>query len=352
MQGAFNMRIGLPFAALCLAVVIAGAGALIAIGWSDHVSRTALSVSDETVLTWPELSSKLRAAIADAEAAAQERARTELDKWLGQVIARAEGQFLDWHFSYFSGRLRDISWTWDRLWSGREHADQTYLAEIESKFFELVLTPDQAVADFARVAETAGQEFQARLGVRLSMLRRELSMEKASFDAMLSDVRTSVFDSNGARHNVNLQEIAEGSRLVMHGIRWASEQLQRKPPLSIQQASLILGAAPVPIAAAGTGATTKVVTANLVAAGATIAAVVVVAVAVGYEWYSHSKYVNENRPRVREEVARSIREFSEHALTNTGYIGIGLYSTKTAIVEAIRAQESLWGRIKLRLQIL
>ena len=62
------------------------------------------------------------------------------------------------------------------------------------------------------------------------------------------------------------------------------------------------------------------------------------------------QHVNEARPRLKEQIERSLHDFTEATLKDDGRFGAGLDAFAVKLAHSVRQQETAWGRIATRVQ--
>ena len=307
---------------------------------------------------WSVLSPLLTSAIERAKHAAQERGRTELEDWRRQVMLRVDPGFLDDHLSYVNKRGDDVKWLWRRLLDGQQEADRQYLQSVADALNAKVFDPAQVQAELDLVANAMGEAFTKELTVTLAAMRGEVGRDPAKFDARLEQV---VFAGADRTESISLKSIVTDPDAAGAMTQRVARQIKQEMGHSRSQdgegarsgkdsCARLLGRS---------GRRTGLQSGPLSRRGQSCR---------GSHrdrgrrsrrdrrggWArmvgNHSQHVNEARPRLKEQIERSLHDFTEATLKDDGRFGVGLDAFAVKLAHGVRQQETAWGRIATRVQ--
>ncbi len=302
----------------------------------------------------PPLASDLLQVVGEAEGAARATIASELAAWHRRVMQRVDGAFLDWHFSYMRRRGADIKWWWQRLTSGREVAEKTYLTETSKMFHETVMDAGKLRAEMQQIATRAAQRYHTALVAGIQRVRSRSPLPATTFDAALRRVTLirAPVASSPSLPPVTLASLVHAgdaespaaqafqtyiARRLLHAHRpQASRDLQALPGTAVKVATVALLAVKTGTDVTAAAKALGVAEATAGAIGAATAAVVVVAALGAHEWWTHKEYVTTQRPKMRKEIEIALKSFAQEALTQRGHFGKGLLDVSAQIRAAIR----------------
>ena len=304
--------------------------------------------------------------IAQAENAARDEIAKELAAWRSRVMARVDRDFLDWHFAYMRRRSADIKWWWQRLVSGKDVADKTYIADITTVFQQKVMAADRVQAEMEQIAARAANRYHAALLSGVQTARANSSLDRAAFDQALHHitlVQTATDDQKQIKARITLaglvQEqdangpLAAAFKSHLTASLLAAGQLRPRDLKALPGSAIKVAAIAMLAVKTGTNVAAAVKSLGVAEAaagtiGAATAAVVVIAALGAHEWWMHKDYVTTQRPRLRREIEIALKSFSTEMLTEKGRFGMGLRHISHQL-EASIADETVLARFKRRL---
>ncbi len=272
-------------------------------------------------------------------------------------MRRVDPGFLDDHLSYVNKRGDDVKWLWRRLLDGQQEADRQYLQSVADALNAKVFDPAQVQAELDLVANAMGEAFTKELTVTLAAMRGEVGRDPAVFDARLEQV---VFAGADRTESISLKSIVTdpdaAGAMTQRVARQIKQEMGRLDPKMVKApeaekiVALVFSAAVAAERAYKAALFLGVGKAAAGAIGTAAAGVVVIAAVGGLEWWNQSQHVNEARPRLKEQIERSLHDFTEATLKDDGRFGVGLDAFAVKLAHSVRQQETAWGRIATRVQ--
>ncbi|XQQ07649.1 MAG: hypothetical protein EDM05_61615 [Leptolyngbya sp. IPPAS B-1204] len=177
----------------------------------------------------PDLS-QLDQAVAAAVRAAHDTARAyaaaELDRWQAELEPRVEN-FLDWYFDFFNQKRLEFTAPFTLAKSAIYHALQpnspgpqaavaeSFTAEFQREFAKRVLVPRNAQLRLELLTNETVNLYLTELGKNIEGVRNAYRVPQGQWDRYLSDISTTINDTEGNISNLSLKLLVGGGGYLL-----------------------------------------------------------------------------------------------------------------------------------------
>lgn len=165
-------------------------------------------------------------AIKDAETSAEEFAAQELDEWKKELIPRVDN-FLDWYFGYINQKKIEFSTPFTWLSSALLHKlnfrnltpEEAVAAKLtqnfQKEFAKRVLLPKNAQIKLEVLTTETVNLYLAELGDNIDKVKSSYKIPQGQWNRYLSDISTTVNDTDGNISNLSLKALVGGSGYLL-----------------------------------------------------------------------------------------------------------------------------------------
>lgn len=293
----------------------------------DPVRTDEKTVVVEDEIDWFQVQAATQNAVLDAKKIALQDAKKELDLWHRQRMREIEDDFLDWYFGWWGTQKRSIGAAWTSMWDSKEEAEREIFETTQDELMARGLAPSDIDRAITKAAEKTGTVFGKELKNRFENVRIKFSIPTTEWVDFLDEV--------ALRPTVNTQTLADtkfadltmkalyagGGVLALNGLSKAmASAASKKAAASAALASSKGLAGKAALATAGKAGTLAGAKAGSALGGPVVFGLVVGGLGL-VEWWWHSSYVDEEKPRMRKHISDSLHQFEENLLRSDGAIG-------------------------------
>lgn len=163
----------------------------------------------------------LTVAIQSAREDAQEYAANELEDWQQELTPRVDN-FLNWYFDYFNQKRMEFTVPFTYVTSAIRHFFQpeslnpkdavaeSLTAEFQREFAKQVLIPRSAQLRFENITKDTVDLFLFKLSEKVNLVQSQYQVPQGQWDRYLSDIATTISDTEGNISNVSLKVLVGG----------------------------------------------------------------------------------------------------------------------------------------------
>ncbi|AFY39076.1 hypothetical protein Lepto7376_2819 [[Leptolyngbya] sp. PCC 7376] len=165
-------------------------------------------------------------AVLTAHESAQVFAKAELDDWEMQLEGRVEN-FLDWYFGYFTQKkmefMTPLVWgssaALHKIDPNRVEAGDAVIAkftgEFQKQFAKQVLVPQTAQIQLENVTTETVEHYLLALRQNIDQVKVKYHIPQGQWERYLSDISTTIQDTEGNLSNVSLKVLVGGSGYML-----------------------------------------------------------------------------------------------------------------------------------------
>lgn len=184
-------------------------------------------VIDKKIIDHSQIDQAIATALKDAHTNAEHFASERLDEWVGELMTRVDGSFLDWYFNYFTQKKLEFSSPFIWLSSAVAHRIDTntlspeqkvaenLTAEFQSEFAKRVLRPKIAQLELERITRETINLYISELGNNLSNIQSSYKIPQGQWERFLSDIAITINDTEGNISNLSLKVLVGGSTYLI-----------------------------------------------------------------------------------------------------------------------------------------
>lgn len=192
---------------------------------STKVAQPSFSPNSTVVIKPTPNLSKVDLAVVDAlkqaEASAEAFATRELDLWESQMAERVDS-FLDWYFGYFNQKKIEFSTPFAWLSSAVFHkfnpnhpspnqaVAEKLTEDFQREFAKRVLLPKNAQMRLEVLTTETINLYISELGDKVTKVQSKYKIPQGNWDRYLSDISTTIHDTEGNISNLSLKVLAGG----------------------------------------------------------------------------------------------------------------------------------------------
>ena len=309
------------------------------------VRYTSIERLAEPEMDWHAVRQAVAGVVQTSRAQALEEANQQLAAWQADVMHRLDADFLEWYFGYWNTQKRSASYLWTWLWDDEQTANTEMAETIANELSARALPPHLVDKELESIAMHTADTFVKRLRRGLQEVPRRYSIPPTRWESYLDGITFTIADRDASDQRLtdaSLKSVyvlgtlggvsiataaapliksamtrmgsAMGSRAASYGARIAGKAIART---TVRQSVSTVGAK--------TGS---------VVSGPLIAAVAIVGIGI-WEWWDHTTMVEEERPRMRANIAGFLKQFKQDLLRADGAIGAPVHQIETAIYESV-----------------
>lgn len=166
----------------------------------------------EPAPNWNELDQAVAYSIREAHTSAQNYASEELDAWNAELIPRIDN-FLDWYFNFTNQKQLEIKTPFVWLFSGfsNEAIAENFTQEFQLEFAKRVLLPRDAQLRLELITTDTVNRYLADLSKNITTVQTQFKIPKAQWERYLSDISTTINDTEGNISNLSFKVLVGGS---------------------------------------------------------------------------------------------------------------------------------------------
>lgn len=191
----------------------------------DRFSNPAV-VMVEPAPDFGQLDQAVAAAIQTAHATAKTYAAEELDRWLMELEPRVDN-FLDWYFDFFNQKRLEFTAPFTLAKSAIYHVFQpdspgpqaavaeSFTAEFQREFAKRVLVPRNAQLRLELLTNETVNLYLAELAKNIERVRTEYHVPQGQWERYLSDISTTINDTEGNISNLSLKVLVGGGSYLL-----------------------------------------------------------------------------------------------------------------------------------------
>lgn len=296
----------------------------------------------ETVVVAPppdlsHIDAALAEAIREAHQTAETFAQTGLNDWHQDLEPRLEG-FLDWYFDYFNQKGMELRVPLIWASSAALHTvkpdqpmGQTAVAEqlterLQREFSKRVLVPRTAQMKLENITQATVDLYLAEVSRNVALVQQRYRIPQGDWDRYLSDVATTVADTEGTLSSLSLKLVAGGGGYLLVG----------KPLIALSMAKLgskisakFAGSALAKVAAKTGGTVAAEFGSSLLDPIAGVAILI-------WDVYDHRQTVAEDRPLLRATLLTYLQDMEMTLLKNpeTGIMS-SIYQLEGGLLQSL-----------------
>ena len=308
---------------------------------------------------WFTLRGDLAIAVNAAREAAMSQARTELDQWHAQVMAKVDADFLPWYFGYWQSQKRAAAYLWDWMVDDQKAATLKSAERLSDQLAARALPPYLTDSALEQIAARAAERFADELRREVEQIPDRYAIPPADWERFLgglsftmaayddeaqmrmADVTLkSVVASGGVIAGVSLGRLA--SRSVSAGFARMAGTMGARASAS---GSAIAGRA---VAQQAVSRSVQTVGSGLAARGGVRAAgslggPLVAALTIGvvgaWEYVAHTSHVEVHQPKMRAAIEEFLMAFEADLVRADGPIGAPVHAIETGLYEALSGEQ-------------
>ena len=217
--------------AVILVVIIPLVGKFLIVSSEGFTANQKLTEPNPIVVVKPrpkldQVNEAVVVAIKDAETSAEEFAAQELDEWKKELIPRVDN-FLDWYFGYINQKKIEFSTPFTWLSSALLHKlsfrnltpEEAVAAKLtqnfQKEFAKRVLLPKNAQIKLEVLTTETVNLYLAELGDNIDKVKSSYKIPQGQWNRYLSDISTTVNDTDGNISNLSLKALVGGSGYLL-----------------------------------------------------------------------------------------------------------------------------------------
>ncbi len=297
---------------IVLLIVLATVGRLFLDEKSSKSERITLSSEKKVVkpIDWRGVDRSVVALLKSAEKEAKSEAKRELDRWIAELMARVDSDFLPWYFGYWNQQkigLRAlmqgvIHWVDSDRPTPQEKITQT----IQEAFAKRVLRPVIAQKRIEKITRHAIERYLERLRKGLEKIPESYHIPQPLWESYLEEIALLSADVEGGREiELSLKALAgAGAATTMIVVKSLSPAI--KGVGSKISAKLASKAAAKMAAKTGGKVAAK-------AGGELLGPIVGIGIVI-WDLYDHAHTKKVNKPILRENIEAYLKEMEETLL--------------------------------------
>ncbi|MGB3212796.1 MAG: hypothetical protein WBB19_19000 [Desulforhopalus sp.] len=295
-------------------VILAGIGRYLGSKGTDNTAS--LKAPDKPIvqpLPWREVDLAVAKALSQARQMTAIFASHEIDKWVNDLMARVDNDYLEWYFSYWTQQILGLEGLWqygvNSFFENQPTAAEKLTQEIQEEFSKRVLRPQIAELVLERIARETAEYYVTELRKNLDVVPARYKIPHAEWDRYLEGIALTTYGADGNRGTgITLKALtlttAGGTVLLVGKMKFLIGKLSSK----VMAKSA--GKAAVTIATK-TGA--KVAAKG---GGKFLGPIIGVGVLVWDVW-DHNNTKKENRPLLRQSLVDYFAELKDILLNDT-----------------------------------
>ncbi len=335
-----------------VAVVVIGGGAIAGLAPRLGIGNDPSNAySGAPQADWQVIGPAIISLVESAETSAKELASAELDAWRERVMAKVDREFLDDRTTYWNTTIgplgSGITTYWRCIMSGFDctEANRTASEEAQANFVAAfaakVIGPTEAQRDLDAIRRKAEDRFIARVNDELGRMPPRWGLTPVAFNRELDRVVVITADVGGGRlEQVGLGTLAAraaASPDVLDAIgaafRTGAQAIagckDTADACMMRAGMVVVGTLAGAAVKSGAPAAGAVAVAKSLGAGkavsagvGAVASVALAPIVLGaFEWWRHSSFVADEKPKLRAKIDASLRGFIDAALAGDGHIG-------------------------------
>ena len=170
----------------------------------------------EPAPNWNELDQAVAHSIREAHISAQNYASEELDAWNAELIPRIDN-FLDWYFNFANQKQLEFKSPFIWIFSGfsNEAIAENFTQEFQREFAKRVLLPRDAQLRLELITTETVNRYLAELSKNITAVQTQFRIPKAQWERYLSDISTTINDTEGNISNLSLKVLVGGSSYLV-----------------------------------------------------------------------------------------------------------------------------------------
>ena len=226
----FRSISGLIWAVIVL-IILAAAGKMLLIPDMKDEKITVVEKSSKSIQTQPSiLRGKIDQDILQAFTTAQVNtelfASERLQEWVDSLMVRVDGNFLDWHFSYFHQQMigfksliqqglyivsENLSEQLPEILEEQPTAAERLTEEFQEEFGQRVLRREIAQMELERITREIVEYYVHEVQQNIDSIKAEYTIPQGEWDRYLDDISFIIGDVEGSRNvSLTVKTIAAG----------------------------------------------------------------------------------------------------------------------------------------------